>query len=102
MKKVSIKNYVLIALTMMSMQTHMLHADCYAHTILVPRQMATNPVYEDALIFDIYAHMDDDFLISVKPIYTQTVGSSLKKYFAINHACAMNVRENGSGNIDSL
>jgi hypothetical protein len=64
--------------------------------------MAYNPIYEDALVFDEYAHMDDQFLFSVKPIYTQTVGSSIKKYFNINHACSMNVREDGSGNIDSL
>ncbi len=73
-----------------------LRADCYAHTIFVPRQMAYNPIYEDALVFDEYAHMDNDrFLFSVKPIYTQTVGNSIKRYFNINHACSMNVQENG-------
>ena len=80
----------------------MLRADCYAHTIFVPRQLAYNPMYEDALVFDEYAHMADRFLLSVKPIYTQTVGKSIKKYFNINHSCSMNVQENGSGNIDSL
>lgn len=88
-------------LTVASISTQLLNADCYAHSIFVPRQIAYNPMYEDALIFDEYAHMDQ-FLLSVKPIYTQTVGNSLKKYFNINHACTMQVAEDGSGDIDSL
>lgn len=79
-----------------------LRADCRAHTIFIPRQMAYNPIYEDALVFHEYAHMNDRFLFSVKPIYTQTVGSAVKEYFTINHACSMDVQENGSGDIDSL
>lgn len=85
-----------------SIYTQKLSADCYAHTIFVPRQMAYNPIYEDALVFDEYTHMNGCYLLSVKPIYTQTVGSSIKRYFNINHACTMNVQENGSGNIDPL
>ncbi len=89
-------------LALASIGTQMLRADCYAHSIFVPRQLAYNPMYEDALVFEEYAHMDDKFLLSVKPIYTQTVGKSIKKYFNIDHLCSMNVQENGSGNIDSL
>lgn len=94
--------YLLTILALASMCTQTLRADCYAHTIFVPRQIAYNPLYEDALIFNEYAYMDDQFLFSVKPIYTQTVGSSIKKYFNIDHSCSMNVQENGSGTIDSL
>ena len=47
--------------------------------------------------------IDDRFLLSIKPIYTQTVGSTIKKYFNIDHAPAMNVvQESGTGVIDSL
>lgn len=102
MKTPSTQKYLLTILALASVYAQALRADCYAHTVFVPRQIAYNPLYEDALVFDEYAHMDDRFLLSVKPIYTQTVGSSIKKYFAINHACSMNVQENGSGNIDSL
>lgn len=81
--------------------TQTIQADCTAHSIFVPRQLAYNPIYEDALVFDEYAHMDQ-FLLSIKPIYTQTVGDSIKEYFNINHACTMSVKEDGSGDIDSL
>lgn len=95
--------YLIRLLALTSLCAQALRADCYAHTIFVPRQIAYNPVYEDALVFDEYAHMDNDrFLFSVKPIYTQTVGNTIKRYFNINHACSMNVQEDGSGDIDSL
>lgn len=102
MKMFSLKKCLLTILVLASTHTPTQGTDCYAHTIFVPRQMAYNPLYEDALIFDEYAHMDGQLLLSVKPIYTQTVGRSLKKYFNINHECSMSVQENGSGNIDSL
>ncbi len=82
----------------------------YANTIFVPRQMAYNPIYEDALIFHEYAHLDasdyksasNQFILSAKPIYNQTVGKSLEKYFNINQESSMSVAELGSGNINSL
>jgi hypothetical protein len=106
-------------LALASMCTQALRADCYAHTIFVPRQIAYNPLYEDAPIFDKYTHMDNQlyedtpifdeythtdkqFLLSIKPMYTQTIGSSIKKYFDIDHLCSMSVQENGSGTIDPL
>src|ERR1700735_4162937 len=88
MKIFSTQKYLLTFLALASIYTAALRADCYAHTIFVPRQLAYNPMYEDALVFDEYAHMDDArflddtrFLLSVKPIYTQTVGRSIKRYF---------------------
>lgn len=102
MKMFSLKKCFLAILVLASAYTPARGTDCYAHTIFVPRQMAYNPLYEDALIFDEYAHMDNPFLLSVKPIYAQTVGRSIKKYFNINHECVMNVQENGSGDIGSL
>ena len=45
---------------------------------------------------------DWNYLFSVKPIYTQTISKSLKKYFNINHKACMQVREDGTGDIDSL
>jgi hypothetical protein len=102
MKILSIQKYFTL-LALVSICSQALRADCYAHTIFVPRQLSYNPIYEDALVFDEYAHMEDNrFLLSVKPIYTQTVRDSLSSYFNINHKCFMNVQENGSGDIDSL
>ncbi|MGB8467375.1 MAG: hypothetical protein WCE21_00060 [Candidatus Babeliales bacterium] len=104
MKTIRVFEKSIVALLTITMVfTQPARTDSSAHTIFVPRQMAYNPIYEQALTFDEYAHMGDQFLLlSVKPMYTQTVGSSLKKYFNINHVSDMNVRENGSGNIDSL
>ena len=64
--------------------------------------MAYNPIYENALVFHEYANEVDQFLFSVKPIYTRTVGNSIKKYSNINHLCSMNAQEDGSGDIDPL
>lgn len=102
MNMLFIQKCLLTIFALASLCAQMLRLDCYAHTIFVPRQMAYNPLYEDALVFYEYANMDDQFLFSVKPIYTQTVGKSIKKYFNINHLSTMNVREDGSGDIDSL
>jgi len=97
------KKYLLISTLLMCSIGMNSHADDYAHSIFVPRQLSYNPMYEDALVFDEYAHMGNEkFLLSAKPIYTQTVGNSIKRYFNIHHLCSMNVQENGTGNIDSL
>lgn len=96
---------ILITLVLVGTSVSRVQADCYAHTIFVPRQITYNPIYEDALVFDEYAHMaenEDCFLFSLKPIYTRTVGDSLKEYFNINHLCSMSIKEDGSGNIDPL
>lgn len=79
-------------------------ADCHeAHSIYVPRQLSYNPILENALIYSKKNSSQSwDYLFSVKPIYTQTVGKSLKKYFSINHKPCMQVQENGTGDIDSL
>ena len=74
-----------------------------ARSIYVPRQLSYNPVYENALTYH-QKNMKEDwcYLVSVKPVYAQTLGSKLDKYFSINQQSCMAVRENGSGNIDSL
>lgn len=110
MMKLSIKKYLFFIVTLSSLYIQTDSCDYYAPTIFVPRQMAYNPIYEDALVFHEYAHLDSNdykqdenrFLMSVKPIYNRTVGKSLKQYFNINHACSMSVQELGSGDIDSL
>ena len=99
--KLHTQKWALTILTMLNVLPTALRADSYAHSIFVPRQLAYNPIYENALVFDEYAHIDQ-FLISIKPIYTQTVGDSIKEYFNINHACSMSVKEDGSGDLDSL
>jgi len=75
---------------------------CYPRSIFVPRQLSYNPIFENALMLDTKINETWDWIFSVKPIYTQSVGSKFKKYFTINHACSLNVQENGSGDIDSL
>ena len=100
--KVLCTKQLLAALAVASLYIQTIRTDNYAHTIFVPRQMAYNPIYEDALVFAEYAHTNNHFLFSFKPIYTQTVGGSIKKYFNIDHLPTMNVEEDGSGNIDPL
>jgi hypothetical protein len=73
-----------------------------SRSILVPRQLSYNPVFENALAFDARVHSDYCAAVCVKPLYTQTTGSTLQQYFNPDHLCALNVQEDGSGNISSL
>lgn len=98
-----------------------------AHSIYVPRQLSYNPILENALTYNVknklgttrnYCMLDNDrassstidaqpftwnYICSVKPIYTQTIGKSLQQYFTINNIpCPVDIRENGLGSIDSL
>jgi len=43
-----------------------------------------------------------DYIFSVKPIYTQSVGPKFQKYFTLDHKCTLSVAEDGSGDISSL
>lgn len=74
----------------------------YPRSIFVPRQLSYNPIFENALMLENKIDEEWDWIFSVKPIYTQSVGSKFKKYFTINHKCSLNVQENGSGDVDSL
>ncbi len=76
--------------------------DCYPRSIFVPRQLSYNPILENALLLDAKINDLGNYVFSVKPIYTQSVGSKFKEYFNINHKCSLNVQEDGSGDIDSL
>lgn len=71
-----------------------------AHTIFVPRQLSYNPLYENALTKtnDTY----EQNIFSIKPIYTQSVGNKLSRYFNIDHQKTLSVREDGLGDINSL
>lgn len=75
----------------------------YSHSIFVPRQLSYNPILEEALTFSELKDAEDwHYHLAAKPIYTQSVGSSFKRYFTIGQQDTMQVREDGSGNIDSL
>lgn len=75
----------------------------YASSIFIPRQLAYQPILENALTFDqINNDTDDKYHFALKPIYTQTTGSKFKRYFNINHQASLNVQENGTGDLDSL
>jgi hypothetical protein len=74
---------------------------CYPRSIFVPRQLSYNPILENSLTRN--THLETyDYIFSIKPIYTQSVGSKFQKYFTINHAGSLNVQEDGSGDISSL
>lgn len=75
---------------------------CYPRSIFVPHQLTYNPIFEHALELSAERAEPWNYMLSVKPIYTQSVGSKLQKYFTINHKCSLNVREDGSGDISSL
>jgi hypothetical protein len=48
-------------------------------------------------------HHDWDYLFSVRPLYSQTTGNSLRQYLSINNAkCSFDVKQNGLGSIDPL
>lgn len=74
----------------------------YPRSIFVPRQLSYNPILENALVLDAKLHEDFDYVFSVKPIYTQSVGSKFNKYFTIDHKESLNIQEDGSGDISSL
>ncbi len=76
--------------------------DC-APSIFVPRQLSYNPILENALTLDQLKKSDEwGYAFSVKPVYTQNVGSKFDRYFNINRADCLKVQEDGSGDIDSL
>lgn len=72
-------------------------------TVFVPRQLSYNPVLENALTFVKTKELDCwQYLFSFKPVYSQSVGNKFDRYFNIDHKNVMQVREDGSGDIDSL
>ena len=82
----------------------------YASTIFVPRQLSYNPIFENALVCsskvynqDRFSHIHkfDHAIISLKPIYTQNVGSKFGQYFSIDNKSVLDVQENGTGDIGS-
>ncbi len=75
---------------------------CYPRSIFVPRQLSYNPILENALVIDAQHTEMWDYVFSVKPIYTQSVGSKFQEYFTIGHKCSLDVQEDGSGDISSL
>lgn len=78
--------------------------DNYPRTVFVPRQFSYNAFLESSLRNSpaLDGTNNYQFHCSAKPIYSQNVGSKLRKYFSVNHQESMNVQENGSGDIDSL
>lgn len=77
-------------------------ADDYARSIFVPRQLAYNPILENALTLDAKMNTDWNYIVSVSPIYTQSVGSKLNSYFLPCHKSCLNIQEDGSGDVSSL
>ncbi len=82
-----------------------------APTIFVPRQLSYNPIFENALVSSSKVYNQDRFLdsykfenciFSVKPLYTQSVGSKFAQYFTIDNKPVLNVQENGTGDVSSL
>lgn len=76
--------------------------DCYPRSIFVPRQLSYSPILENALVLDAKLNEAWNLIVSVKPVYTQNVGSKFQEYFTICHKCSLNVQEDGSGDISSL
>jgi len=75
---------------------------CYPRSIFVPRQLSYNPILENALVLDAQLTEPWNYIFSVQPIYTQSIGSKLQQYFTLNHQCTLDVQENGSGDVSSL
>ncbi len=96
------KTGALLALFLCASSNSVKSTNCYPHSIFVPRQLSYNPILENALTCNTQPEAPYAYILSVKPIYTQSVGSKFQKYFTINHACSLNVQEDGSGDISSL
>lgn len=78
-------------------------ANCQeARSIFVPRQLSYNPILEQALTLNDRVNSDADYLLSIKPIYTQSVGSTLNSYFLPCHKPCLSIREDGSGDVSSV
>lgn len=93
---IKINKYLTIALLVIATinATSNINAN-YTGSFFVPRQLAYNPVLENALTFNqINDHTACKYCFSLKPIYTKTTGQTFDANF--------NVEENGSGDIDSL
>lgn len=77
--------------------------DYYPRSIYIPRSLSYYPILEDALTFEKRISLDcGERLFSVKPLYAQTVGNKLSRYFNIDHLNCLKVREDGSGNVNSM
>ncbi len=76
------------------------------HSMLIPRSITHNATYELALDnYHVYHHDSHDsaFSFYVTPFYTQSNNSqTLARYFLPQHACCLDIQENGSGNVGSL
>lgn len=76
---------------------------CGSRSIFVPHQITYDPVYENALTRNLFATSQADFLLDIKPFYTQSTNSKkLARYFLIDCKESLLVRENGTGDIGSL
>jgi hypothetical protein len=77
--------------------------NCYTKSIFVPRQLSYNPILENALSLNRIKSCNDwCYFFSGKPLFTKSVGSKFNRYFNIGHKKTMDVKENGTGDIDSL
>lgn len=79
------------------------YGSCNSHSIYVPRQLSYNPIYENALMMEQTRNMScGDYIFSLKPLYTQSTGCVFQRYFNPYYLSSLVVREDGSGNVDSL
>lgn len=101
MKTINNNIFAILALFLCASST-IKSTSCYPRSIFVPRQLSYNPILENALTLSTQLETPYDYIFSIKPVYTQNVGSKFQKYFTINHACSLNVQEDGSGDISSL
>lgn len=77
--------------------------DNYPRSIFIPRQLSYNPILEHAQLGPLLQERETwHTLLSIKPLYNQTVGGTMQRYFSVGHQPTMAVQENNSGVINSL
>lgn len=78
----------------------------YPSSIFVPRQLSYNPILENALLLDSKNTNNykgnQKYAFSVKPIYSQSVGSKFQNNFNICNKCCLNIQEDNTGDINPL
>ncbi len=70
--------------------------------VCLTASVIVHPILENALDLNTKKLKKNKYFMSIKPIYTQSVGDKLDKYFNICLKECLAVREDGSGDIDSL
>lgn len=82
------------------------NSSCYGRTFFNPRQVTYDPVFQNAINYHrmnrVDCNTDWKYFFSVNGFVQKSVQNNISNYFNIDNKCTLQVRENGTGDIDSL